>query len=421
MLKLRMCVLLFAVMVLTVFALTIGQSIFAADKVGLQVMTQRVEDKAYYDLINAKFEKENPAIHVNYDAVPTKDYEQVITARLAINAVDTLASPPQIADPDKRRALFLDLTGQPFVKYVFADAVKAAIYPGDNGALYGIPMNSVSIVVFYNKKIFHDLNIAIPKTFYQFISACKKIKAKGIDPLIFGGKDQWPVNMIVIGMEAPLVSAVDTNWYAKLKTGEVKVTDRGTWLEVFKRLNTMKDYYNPGCLGLGYGQAPGMFAQGKAAMMLDGSWSAADIEKAKPDFEVGAFLMPASDKMINNKVAAVRPGFYWSIVKNSPNKQAALKYTEFLLRPDNYQIYTDMVKMLPMEKGIKMEDPLANEIAGLLSRQVDFFENKVLVLIPGIKFNYTPYALEIFAGMISPEQAAAKVQAEIDSSKPNWK
>lgn len=385
--------------------------------VDLRVITSRVEDKEFYDKFNELFQKEYPHIHVKFDAIPTKDYDQVATTRIASGEVDTMSHAAQFNDPQKREALLFDLKGQPFLQNYFPDALKQGEFDGKQ---YFLPLNSTSIVTFYNKKIFNDLNISIPKTWQEFINVCEEIKASGIDPLVFGGKDQWPVNMVVLGLEGGIVSAKYPNFYQELRDGKTKFTDPA-WLEVFTKLNTLNKYFIKNTLGLAYAQTPGIFAQGKAAMMIDGSWSATDILKANPDFEVGAFITPGSDDGEYNKYIPARYGVAWTILKDSPNIEAALKYVDFMSRPDIYQMYTDMVKMLPLQPNIKMNDPLQQEIASLMTNQVNFWENLLLDLIPGVKFDYTPNCIDMLSGNITPQEAAEKLQASFEASKPNWK
>jgi len=48
--------------------------------------------------------------------------------------------------------------------------------------------------------------------------------------------------MVIIELEDGLVSALDRNFYEKLRTEETKFTDPG-WVEVFKKLKTVSEYF----------------------------------------------------------------------------------------------------------------------------------------------------------------------------------
>ncbi|MFC5406979.1 ABC transporter substrate-binding protein [Cohnella soli] len=383
--------------------------------VDLKIINFRVEDKAFYDVINAKFEKEYPYIHIKYDAVPTKDYPQLKQSRLVAGDVDLVGGGGRDVKDPTMRENWMDLSGQPLLEGYFPDALKAG---QADGKQYLIPTISTSVVTYYNKKVFQDLGLSVPRTWSEFVDACEKIKAAGIDPVMFGGKDQWPVNMILIGLEAGIVQGPQPDFYDGMKTEKTKFSDPA-WVEVYSKLQTLSKYFEKNATGLAYGEAPGLFAQGKAAMMIDGSWSAQQVESANPAFEVGAFLTPGSDQANFNEAAPTSNGDSgWLVYKNAENKDAALKYLEFLSRPDNYQMFVSATKMLPTMKDVQMESPLTQEIAGLLSNQTDFWEAHQ---VAGAKYNYTEYAMKLILNGISPQDAAVKMQKDFIDSKQNWK
>lgn len=385
-----------------------------AKEVKLSIITQRVEDKAFNDDLNARFQEKYPNIKLQFDAVPTKDYGTLRTARITAGDVDIYVA-GNIRDEASRK-LMADITGQPFLADYYPDALKTEQWEGRQ---YGLPLCTVASNVFYNKKIFADLGISVPTTWTEFVAACDKIQAAKIDPIMMGGKDQWPLNMVLISLETPIVSAADPNFYSKMKTEETKFTDPG-WVEVYKKFEIIGKYFEKSAMGIGYGQAPGLFAQGKAAMMIDGSWSATQIEDAKPEFEVGAFLLPATENKDYNSVAPTKIGMSYYVYANSTEdrKDAAFKYLAFFSEKENYQKYTDTVKMFPVISGIKMTSPLAQEISNLLVRQNLMFE---LFKIQGGKYDYTNYAVQILMGKLTPEKAAENMQADLIGSKANWK
>ena len=49
-------------------------------------------------------------------------------------------------------------------------------------------------------------------------------------------------------------------------------------------------------MNITYDEAPAKFVSGSAAMLYDGSWNAAEIEKADPNFEYDYFAIPGDTK-----------------------------------------------------------------------------------------------------------------------------
>lgn len=383
------------------------------EPVNLSVINYRVEDQAFYDEFNAAFEKKYPHITVKYDAIATKDYPTLKAARIAANEVDVIGSGTSEIRDKAVREQYLDLKDQPFVNNYIKDALELCKY---NNELLVLPMNSVSFVTFYNKKLFSDNGIAVPTTWAEFVKACETFKSKGIAPVMFGGKDQWPINMVIGQFEASIVRPALPDFWTKSLTEENKFTD-APWIEVFTKLKQLSLYLQENSSGLAYGQAPGLFAQGKAAMMIDGSWSGSQITAAKPSFEVGTFLLPASDIAENNKTAATKIGSGFAIYKESKNVDAALKYLDFMSTKENYSKYIEFVKMDPVQPELTISDPVSKEIAALLSKQIPEFE---LVFKPGGKYEFTNYGMQLFYSDATPEEIAQKFQKDLIDSKPTW-
>ncbi len=384
------------------------------ENVELKVINFRVEDKAFFDEVNQAFEAKYPHIKIKYDAVPTKDWAAFKEARITTGDVDIMGSGGEadIYNPALRQQM-ADIGQHPFFDQFYPDALKAGQLDGKQ---YFLPMSSIALVTFYNKKIFADLGLSVPRTWDEFVSVSEKLKSGGIEPIMYGGKDQWPINMVIGALEAGIVRSQDPAFYDKMKTEETKFTDPA-WVEVFEKLGVISKYMIKNSLGLDYGQAPGLFAQGKAAMMIDGSWSLSQIEDAKPDFEVGAFLLPGSNDKEANGIATTKFGFGWNIYSGSKNKEAAVTYLQFIMEPANYQKYMDMVRMLPVIDGTQVTSPVANEVSALLKKQMPIWE---LYRIPGAKYEFERIGVEIIMNRLTAAEAADQSQQALIGSKSNW-
>ena len=71
---------------------------------------------------------------------------------------------------------------------MYASTRDASSY---NGKQYAAP-TVLLVGLFYRKDLFHKVGIADePKTWDQFLDACKRLKAAGITPIAVGGRDAW--------------------------------------------------------------------------------------------------------------------------------------------------------------------------------------------------------------------------------------
>src|SRR6201987_6338601 len=137
--------------------------------------------------------KEHPDIALVFSPTAPTEYNAVLDAKLkAGTAGDLIACRPF----DKSLEIFKagqlvalnDLPGMTN----FSDVAKAAWSTDDGKTTFAVPMASVIHGFLYNKKIFTELGLTVPKTEQEFLGVLDKIKKKGkYIPLVIGTKDQW--------------------------------------------------------------------------------------------------------------------------------------------------------------------------------------------------------------------------------------
>ncbi len=93
---------------------------------------------------------------------------------------------------------FVDLSKEPYMDKVL-DTFKETV-SDDSGAIYGIPATSVMVGAwFYNKKVYEELGLEIPKTWDDLMANNEKIKAAGKTAVIGSYKETWTSQLIVLG------------------------------------------------------------------------------------------------------------------------------------------------------------------------------------------------------------------------------
>jgi raffinose/stachyose/melibiose transport system substrate-binding protein len=373
------------------------------------------EGADYFEDLNKAFEAANPDIKVSYDSVATKDYNQFLNSRLTTGEVDVVGLLEGATKAPDIAPRMLDLTGQAFLTDFYESGLEQA--QDVMGTQIGLPLSVVGVNVFYNKQMFADLGLSVPTTWSEFVVLCETIKEAGIDPIALGGKDQWPINMVMLGLELGAVRGEDPEFWTKLHTEQASFAD-SLWVDgVFGKLQTLSGFFERNATGLAYAQSAGLFATGRTAMTIDGSWRTKDITDAGPAFEVGVFLVPGSDDATKNTVAPTKIGGSLAVFKDSQNQEAALRYLEFFSQPENYTLYLEQAKLLPARKDITVSDSLSNDIVRLFENQQPLFE---VLRVPGATYDWTPIAMDILLGDKTPQQGGEELQASFIASKPNW-
>lgn len=352
----------------------------AAEKVELKFLHYQVEAVDAFQKLIDGFTERNPNIKVSMDAIPTKDWSTVLSMRIAANdTLDVLGVHP-VPDIKKNypvvidNNILMDLTVQPVLKNygdVFSNDVKV------DGKVYMIPLSVNPYGIFYNKDLFKQLNLSVPKTWKEFMSVCEKVKEAGTTPMGLGAKDGWPVEMFEIGLSPTIlgVKYPGGDFYQKALDGETNYDDPA-YLEIFTKFQEMSKYFNDNPLGVGYNEAPALFVSGKVAMLPDLASSAPMISDAKPSFEVGMFAMPGSDTVAPSDIP-VKMGLCMAIANKSQHKDESIKFIEYLSEKDVYSEFVKTMKYLPTQTGITSDDKLVNEISQYISsgKNVPFSTN----------------------------------------------
>ncbi|MFC5467345.1 ABC transporter substrate-binding protein [Cohnella suwonensis] len=333
----------------------------------------------YYEEFNKKFMERYPNVKVVYDVVPSDaTYDQLQTTRINANDADLVALKSGFAPIPQEWAkgaepplwkqwidagLIAELTNEEFVKnYNPVDVQNSTTY---NGKVYGINMGKVSFTgLYYNKKIFADNGLQVPKTWDEFVAVVNKLKEKGVTPLGFAGKDIWPLNLAVQGLSASIQK--DQAAFIKgLWDGSAKFTDPAQ-LEILDKAQFMMQNAIDGFAGVDYGSLPSLFISGQVAMIADGTWNAPTLKSGDPNLEFGYFPIPGSNDAAQNASLAGKYDMSWTVLEKSKNKDAALKWLAMQSEPEEYAAFVKASGFLP-NADVKVDDPFINEIKPYLS------------------------------------------------------
>ncbi|WP_058893954.1 ABC transporter substrate-binding protein [Herbaspirillum rubrisubalbicans] len=197
------------------------------------------------------------------------------------------------------------------------------------GKQYSAPTVYYSWGMFYRKDLFKKVGIASePKTWDEFLEACKKLKAAGIAPVAVGGRDAWTL----AGWFDYLDLRINGNaFHQQLMAGDIAYTDP----RVKKVYTTWKSLIDNKIFidnALSYdldGAQPFLF-QGKAAMMLMGTFIAKGFP-AKLAPEMGYFQFPIIDA--NVPTAEEGPTESIHIPAKARNKADAHRFIAFVGTP----------------------------------------------------------------------------------------
>jgi multiple sugar transport system substrate-binding protein len=321
-----------------------------AGTLAINIAFKGASQRAVWQQVIDEFKKAHPGTDVNVSFIDEEAYKVQLPGWLSTVSPDIV----NWHDGERmayyaQRGLFEDLSGdwsKNGWNNTYASTKEASSYKGKQ---YAAPTVYYSWGMFYRKDLFQKVGIASePKTWDEFLDACKKLKAAGITPIAVGGRDAWTL----AGWFDYLDLRLNGNaFHQKLMAGEVPYTDP----RVKKVYTTWKQliddgYFIDNSLSYDLDAAQPFLFQGKAAMMLMGTFITGGFPaNVKP--EMGYFQFP----IIDSKVPTAEDGPVESL--HIADAHAFLAFVE---TPEiGAQLATGLGSLSANSKSPEPEDPIS--------------------------------------------------------------
>ena len=343
---------------------------------------------------------EQTGIKVDYQIVPSDQYPNLLQTKLnSGECTDIFCS--QAGRFDIVTTLNVaknaaDLTAEPWVATM--EATAAAEVTAD-GKVYGQPMQDTSAVwaIAYNKKIFSDLGLSIPKSWAEFTAVCDAILATGVTPVYEPVSDGWHHVLWFAEMGAAYEKA-EPGLVDALNGNTKKIADSAIMKTAVAQIKEMADkgYWGENYMADVYADQPAKMASGEYAMTVANQGlpqQIADLNTGLTADDIGFFVIPLADNQMLN-VNPVGPTRF--IYSGSANVEAAMQYLAFLAQPENLQYMIDNVakfQNLPFSG-------LTPKYAGTVKEFYDMYSEKGTVLQTAVKY-VNPQWMEIGKEIVS--------------------
>lgn len=373
-------------------------------QVTLKMFQFKVEIAEPLTKLAKEYEKLNPGVKIQIDSVGGgSDYGAALMAKFNSGDKPDIFNNGGFSDLDKWIEHLEDLSDQPWVK----DMVTVAKEPmTKDGKLYGQPLNLEGYGFLYNKDLFEQAGITEPpKTLSQLEAAAQKLQAKGVTPFVNGYGEWWVLGNHFVNL--PFAYQPDTNAFIDgLNKGTAKITGNPTFDNWVKLFDLQLKYGNKNPLQTDYKTQVTEFATGKAAMTQQGNWTQLQITQTNPNIKVGFLPMPISDDAAANDKLPVGVPNNWVINKNSPNKEEAKKFLNWMVSSDIGKKYiTEEFKFIPAFTNIPADEKILGPLAADIMKYSK--DNKTL------SWNWFKFP----GGEASSKKFAATMQAYVAKQK----
>lgn len=315
----------------------------AAEPVTIQYWhTHSDPETAQLEKVIAAFEAANPDVNVETTRYAYSDYKTALLTAISSGQVPDVARldiawVPEFADQGALVQLDGNLPG-------FEDIIKDT-FPGPlatnywNGHYYGLPLDTNTQVLLWNKDIFDAAGVsAPPATMDEFADVACTVNRSAAETrygYAQGGTYFWAPAPVFYAMGGKI-----TDENLTTATGYVNGP------ESVAAFTMLKDLYDQGCMSpnlLGGGIATDAgHAEGTYAMIIDGPWMVDIYKNNYPDFEVNFAPIPTGPQGTTSSVVG---GEDVVVLEGSQNQEAAMKWAAHLLSPEAQKMMAEVGQM----------------------------------------------------------------------------
>ncbi|MDR6550622.1 ABC transporter substrate-binding protein [Paenibacillus qinlingensis] len=310
------------------------------------------------------FDKKYPAYSFALTGVDAGNYMSLLRSKAVSNTmpdiymVDSISAAKDLI----QSGYALDLTGQPFLSQIderYLQGVKSS-----DGKIWALPIDVNGVGVIYNKDAFAKAGILNPpSTWSEFLLDCRKLENAGITPIAAGYKDSWTILWDVAADLLVSQYAFEPNWITNVEAGRTTFKEDHIHFEnVLKRYEERLAYVNSKPFETDWNQALDMLADGKAGMIINGTWTVDGVKSKNPSSNLGLFAFPYSEHQEDAKFPLKSTG---GIVINpkSPHKEAALQALDIFASKEMGLNFQTNKKALSVIKGLPTDfDPTYVEL-----------------------------------------------------------
>lgn len=370
------------------------------------------------------FKKEHPEIQVKAVPAEQSSYKTKLQTAMASG------NPPDVfySLPGGYLKAFVD-SGQvlPLDDYMAKDGWKNTFLPSSlpsvsfNGKTYAAPIDIDSAVIWYDKKLFAAHGWQPPKTWEEFQALCEKIKAAGVVPIALGNKDSWPATFWFQYAEMRLHGSGVVSDLVAGKPGASFGPEAAQAAGVLTTLS-QKGYFPKGANGMSDAEANMLFLNGKAAMVLNGTWQIGMTADAPSGFDLGYFAFPTFAQGKGDQadvLAGVAASF--AVSQKAKNKEAAVAFLKFLTSEEAMKKYVKVRKTMVARTGATTAEDAGPVLAGVVqdvvgkAPRLDAFYDTALA--PKATDVYYKTLQGLIDGSVQPQDGAKNIETAVKAAK----
>lgn len=270
-------------------------------------------------------EEDNIKLTINLEMPSSGDYESVLQTRLTgDDAPDLFTLHSNNIQTYYDAGHLTDLSDQPLAEKIYPDVAEMVTY---DGKLLAVPLESQAWGPLYNKAIFEECNLEVPSTLDELRNVVEVLEQNGYTAFELAFQEQWVPQLMTALTLGGEVSGKIPDWVDRMNSGEGSYEEMR---EIFDVIDLIMQHGTDRAMETGAEAGAAAFANGDAAMFVQGTWASGTIMETNPDMQLGVFALPVNNDIgctnINLSVSttlAVHP--------SSDQMDLALKFANYVL------------------------------------------------------------------------------------------
>ena len=365
-----------------------------------------------------RFEEENPGMPVEVSPIQNDAFKTKLHIEMASG------SPPDIFHTwgggklayYAKAGMLLDLTG-----YLEQDgwgdrfSPRALDFCRVDGRIYAVPLDLSAVVLWYNGKLFAEHGLEPPATWQALLSLCRTLRQEKIIPLALGNRKQWPGAFYFIYL-ANRLGGTELFEGAALRKPGVSFADPA-FVEAGRKVRELVEIkaFPEGFDGLSDAEARRLFFNGRAAMMLTGTWLVARCKTDAPNLMPHLRCAPfpkLSEGRGDPATVVGGTNAAFAVTSKCAHPETAVELLRFLTAPHTVREWARIGRLPAVRSVGDVDLPEPTRQAVRLLRQsarIQLYYDQYLT--PALALTHKETTQAIFAGVLSPEAAAQKMEA----------
>lgn len=292
----------------------------------IEYLSQKIENVDYIDEIMNDYMEKNPGINL----VQTTTTGSVsISSRVAANDIPDMMN--TFANANYRvmaeEGIFKDLSGKDFLNKVPQEYID--LFTLEDGTVWCMPVTTSAFGLYINKEIYEEQGLSIPRTFDELVSNCEKLKAAGITPFIFPYKEGNSLRQLY---ERVMIGSVEHEFVKvceEVGNGDKSFADYPKVVKGLEAFIKLLDYTDADPLGTDTNDVANAFANGEAAMVMNGSWGCSQYVSLNPDLDFEVVIFPTITEKETLVVGA--PDVTLSIAASTKNEEKCERFIDYFV------------------------------------------------------------------------------------------